>query len=68
MKKDLAYIPLPDGSRVWSLLLTEESKVEWNYGIPYTRDYHFPTKPTRTQISRVKKKFKILFEMYEYYN
>lgn len=51
----------------WMVLFSRESQEEHNYGLPYERYYKFATKPTRRQISKARKSFKVGYDMYEHY-
>lgn len=51
----------------WMLVFSRESQAEHNYGLPYERYYTFATKPTRKQISKARRTFKVGYDMYEHY-
>lgn len=52
----------------WDVYFSRQTISEHNYGIPYERCYHFVTKPTRRQIRKARRNFKVCYDMYENYN
>lgn len=52
----------------WVVYFSRQTQQDHNYGIAYERCYYFVTKPTRKQIRKARKNFKICYDMYEYYN
>ena len=52
----------------WQLVFSQQSVTNHNYGLPYARYYTFVTKPTRKQIRKARKHFKVCYDMYENYN
>lgn len=52
----------------WQLVFSQQSVTNHNYGLPYERYYTFVTKPTRKQIRKARKHFKVCYDMYENYN
>jgi hypothetical protein len=63
IKTDVVY-----ASCEWYVYMSRETQQEHNYGLPYERCYIFVTKPNRKQLRRLRKKFKVGYDMYEYYN
>ena len=51
----------------WMVVFSRESQAKHNYGLPYERYYTFVTKPTRKQISKARRTFKVGYDMYEHY-
>lgn len=52
----------------WCVVFSRQTVCEHHYGIPYERWYTFVTKPTRKQIRKARKHFKVGYDMYEHYN
>ena len=58
---------VPNEPAHWMVVFSRQTQSEHNYGLPYERYYTFATKPTRKQISQVRRSFKVGYDMYEHY-
>lgn len=52
----------------WYVVFSRQTEREHNYGIPYERYYPFTAKPTRRQIRKARRDFKVKYDMYENYH
>lgn len=52
----------------WLVYFSRQTEREHNYGLPYERCYEFVTKPTRKQIRKARRQFKVGYDIYENYN
>lgn len=77
IRTDVCYLPAKDfniGGDIfrmkaqWAVLFSRSTEREHNCGLAYERCYDFVTKPTRKQLRKARKHFKIGYDMYENYN
>lgn len=63
-----SYMLMQPEPAQWVVYFSRQTEREHNYGIPFERCYLFTTKPTRRQIRKARRDFKVKYDMYENYN